>query len=159
MSHSKLMRRAPFHWMKFIEFHWTSGAQMRSNERHVHSPPACACASVLVCTLHDNVESYVPHTHQLHHYDDDAAITPRVSWTSHHTYVRTHACYTHRVRCFFLFMNENLTVYEPCGWFLFALVLCLPFCFSSIFFFCAIPNIRSIVFFLLSFASVWNSSH
>lgn len=101
MSHSELVRRTPFDWMKFNEFHWTSGAQMRSNERCVHSPSAGA--SVLVYILHDRFvrATYTSYTitttttttviQQLHHASHELT----------HTQVRTHAAYMQTLLRFF----------------------------------------------------------
>lgn len=93
-------------------------------------------------------------------------LTPRVTQMNtlthtQHTYARIlHACADVNVVVFF--MNENLTVYEPCGcmdMILFALVLCASLSFSVCVFFSILKIRSSYVFFLFSFASVWNSSH
>lgn len=89
-------------------------------------------------------DSYVPHTpvtplrrrRRPRRYSN---YTTRLMNSLTHRYARMlHTCR----RCSVFFMNENLTVYEPCGWFLFALVLRLAFYIPLPFF--AIPNIRSI---------------
>lgn len=94
--------------------HWTSGAQMRSNERCVDSPSVCVCVCVQRCTTMWNRTC---HIHQLHHYNDGTynTYTTRIMNTLTHIYVHTHATYIH-VDVFF--MNENLTVYGTVfGWF------------------------------------------
>lgn len=127
MSHSKLVRRAPcfIEWnsLNFIEHLVRRCGQM--NDMFI----PLQCVSVRLCWYaHCTTKSYVPHT----------PVTPlrrrRRHHASHeltHTHVCTHATYMQTL-LLFLFMNENLTVYEPCAWLLFALVLCLAFCFSSI---------------------------